>query len=180
MQECVILEENEFLLYRNIVEKQKIKIQLDNAFFERVSLRKELIKMNQFIEQCFSILESNYKLERIINESATMEHFYRLKDKYYVLFFDGILNENLIPEFLEKIEKIYRSFMNETMYILVIGKTLNIMKGKDCLWCFDWNCYVDLFLYNETEKCIITNKSLNIGDPNFRPIIKNLAKNIAI
>lgn len=135
--------------------------------------------MKTFMNQCFEVLDSNYKLEKVIVQETKI-NMYRVIDDFYVVFIEEELKKNSIPNVLSNIEKIYKSFLFSGMYVLIIGKTLDYIKRKDCLYCYDFNCYVDLFLLNENDNKIITDASINFGGPNFRPIIKVLLKSIIL
>lgn len=133
--------------------------------------------MNSFINQCFSILDSSYKLEKILNLEMKI-NMYRVIDYYYVVFIEEEVEKNFIAKILFNIEKIYKTSLMEEMYVLIIGRTLDFMKKKDCLYCYDYSCCVNFFLLDERNNKIITDTTANFGGPDFRPIIKKLIKNI--
>lgn len=133
--------------------------------------------MNLFINQCFSILDSNYKLERVIIQDPQI-NMYRIIDNYYVVIIEEEIEKNYILKILSNIEKIYKSYLMDEMYVLIIGSTVDFIKSKDCLYCYDLNCFVNLFLLDEKNNKIITDATANFGGPDFRPIIKKLIKTI--
>lgn len=68
----------------------------------------------------------------------------------------------------------------EEMFVIIIGRTLDFIKDKDCLYCYDYNCCVNFFLLDEKNDKIITDATANFGGPDFKPIIKIMKKQLKL